>query len=306
MDFAVRRVGKQVVLGLHRTRSGEVTDLSDCHVLHPALLALLTPLREILPRLHALRREASVIVNLLDAGPDLLLVSDAALSLTDRLALTDFASAHELCRLSWSAPGDDPEPVCVLRPPETALSGVLVRPPPGAFLQATEGGEQAIVAAVLDGLPGKLPGRARIADLYAGCGTISFALAARARVAAYEGNATTLAALRAAAGPIGRVEAQQRDLARQPLQPKELAGFSAVVLDPPHAGALEQTAQIAAGKVPVVIYVSCNPNALARDARLLRDAGYELVRATPIDQFLFSPRLESVCVFRRQARDVVR
>jgi 23S rRNA (uracil1939-C5)-methyltransferase len=72
------------------------------------------------------------------------------------------------------------------------------------------------------------------------------------------------------------------------------------VLDPPFAGAAAQIAQIAAAKVPVVIYVSCNPATLARDARPLLQAGYHLATATPIDQFLWSARLESVCVFRRQ------
>ena len=66
---------------------------------------------------------------------------------------------------------------------------------------------------------------------------------------------------------------------------------------PPFAGAAIQVAQIAAAKVPVVIYVNCNPTTLARDARLLSQAGYRLQAATPIDQFLWSVRLESVCVF---------
>jgi 23S rRNA (uracil1939-C5)-methyltransferase len=72
-----------------------------------------------------------------------------------------------------------------------------------------------------------------------------------------------------------------------------------VLLDPPHAGALEQTGQIAASRIKRVIYVSCNPAALARDAKLLHDGGYRLLAATPVDQFLWSARLESVCVFGR-------
>jgi 23S rRNA (uracil1939-C5)-methyltransferase len=72
------------------------------------------------------------------------------------------------------------------------------------------------------------------------------------------------------------------------------------VLDPPHAGAAVQIAQIAASNIARVIYVSCNPAALSRDASVLRGAGYALLAATPIDQFLWSARLESVCVFARQ------
>jgi len=48
-----------------------------------------------------------------------------------------------------------------------------------------------------------------------------------------------------------------------------------------------------------VIYVSCNPAALSRDAAVLRGAGYRLTKVTPIDQFVWSPRLESVSVFVR-------
>jgi len=48
-----------------------------------------------------------------------------------------------------------------------------------------------------------------------------------------------------------------------------------------------------------VVYVSCNPATLGRDARLLKAAGYVLAGATAIDQFLWSARLEAVCVFRR-------
>jgi 23S rRNA (uracil1939-C5)-methyltransferase len=296
MDLAVRRVRDRVVLGLHRQRSADIVDLTTCLVLHPALTALMPPLRGLLIRLEALRREGSAIANLLDSGPDVLLRTDAPLQLADRIALAEFARAHSLPRVAWAEGDDEPEPIAVLCPPTTSLSGVEVAPPPGAFLQASAAGEAAIVAAVLDALPAK----GRIAELFAGCGTITFALAGRARVAAWEGDAATASALRTAAskaGLAGRIEVTQRDLARQPLQAKELRGFAAVVLDPPFAGAAAQVAQIAVARVPTVIYVSCNPATLSRDARSLRQAGYRVIAATPIDQFLWSTRLESVVAF---------
>ncbi len=301
MDLAARREsGGTVRLGLHRTRGAEVIDLATCPVLHPRLAALIAPLRALLGGLDALRREASAIANLLDAGPDLLLRTDAAPSLADRSKLTAFAQAHDLPRISWARRTDTPEPICVLRPPVTALSGVQVAPPPGAFLQASAAGEAAILAAVLAGLPDRMPPKARIVELYAGCGTLTFALAARARVAAYEGDSATAATLRAAiapAGLAGRIDAHTRDLTRQPLSAAELAGAAAVVLDPPQAGATAQMPALAAARPPCVIYVSCNPATLARDATTLRAAGYTATAATPIDQFLWSPRLESVTTF---------
>ena len=311
IDFAVRRAGGRIILGLHGSRSAEVVDLTDCIVLHPTLLALLAPLRVLLQGLRAIRRQGAVVINLLDAGPDLLLRGDATPPLEDRAALTDFARVHGLPRVSWMRGADRPggdvaETICLLQPVVTTLSGITVRPPPGAFLQATEAGERAIVDAVLRGLPPRLPARGRVAELYAGCGTLTFALAgARVgalRVAAWEGDAAAFAALQQGinqGGLSGRVTAARRDLVRQPLSAKELSGFAVVVLDPPHAGAAAQIATIAAAGVPTVVYVSCNPATLGRDARVLKGAGYTLVEATAIDQFLWSARLEAVCVFRR-------
>jgi 23S rRNA (uracil1939-C5)-methyltransferase len=302
IDFAVRRAAGRIVLGLHEQRSAEVVDITDCLVLHPTLMALMGPLRTLLQGLRAIRREASVAINLLDSGPDLLLRTDAPLTLEDRTALTGFANDHGLPRVSHVEGNDAPETIGLLRPPVTMLSGITVRPPPGVFLQATAEGESAIVEAVLRGMPGKITSKTRVAELYAGCGTLTFALAGVVRVAAFEGDAATVAAVRQAinqGGVAGRIEAFQRDLARQPLSAKELGAFAAVVLDPPHGGAAAQIGQIAAAGVSTVVYVSCNPATLSRDARMLAAAGYRLASATAIDQFLWSARVESVSVFRR-------
>jgi 23S rRNA (uracil1939-C5)-methyltransferase len=319
MDLAVRRTPQGVVVGLHgrmipspavreRGRArvphlpGTICDLTECHVLHPALFTLVAPLRPMLTRLKSLRREASIVANLLDHGIDLLLRTDTPLDRADCERLIDFARSQRLLRLSTAPMQGEPEPVAILQPPCITLSGVTVEPPPGAFLQASREGEIAIVQAVLVGLPEKLPARARVAELYAGSGSITFALAQRVRVAAWEGDSASAAALRQAAnraGLAGRVTVAQRDLARQPVPAAEFSGFAVVVLDPPFAGAAVQMAQIAAAKPPRVIYVSCNPSVLARDARMLHNARYKLLAATPVDQFLWSARLESVVTFAR-------
>ncbi|MDE2515867.1 MAG: class I SAM-dependent RNA methyltransferase [Rhodospirillales bacterium] len=299
LDFAARRTHRGVALGLHRAGSEEVVDLSTCLVLHPTLQALIAPLRDLLLRLDGLRRAGDAVANLLDDGIDLLLRLDGEASLGDRQRMVAFARETGLLRLSLAGRGAaTPEPVAVLRRPVITLSGIAVTPPPGAFLQAGAATEAAIIAAVLAGLPARLK-RGPIADLYAGCGTLSCALAARAPVVAFEGAAELVAALRHAAGAqgmAGRITATARDLARQPLQMAELARFSAIVLDPPHAGAAAQVPAIAAARAKYVIYVSCNPQALARDLMPFKAAGYRVTAASPIDQFVFSARLESVVV----------
>ena len=72
-----------------------------------------------------------------------------------------------------------------------------------------------------------------------------------------------------------------------------------MVLDPPHGGAPEQVPLLARSAVPTVIYVSCNPAALSRDARAFAQAGWALAAATPIDQFVHSAQLEAVVAFTR-------
>lgn len=297
-DLALRRTRQGVVLGLHARGSAEVVDLSTCPLLAPALVALFAPLRTALATLSCLKREGSAVLNLLDTGPDLLLRTDASPTAEDRAALAAFGAAQGIPRIAWALADGAPEIVAQQGAARIAFAGVPVSPPPGAFLQATREGEAAITAAVLASLPGRVPGRRRLFDLFAGCGTLTLALARHAPVQAYEGAADAIAALDAAArAAVLPVVAIRRDLARQPLLPSDLREAAAVVLDPPYAGAGAQMPPLARARVPRIILVSCNPAALARDARPLREAGYAVLAATPIDQFPWSAHLESVVVF---------
>ena len=297
VDLALLREGPTVRVGLHRHRGQDVVDLQTCLVLEPPLVAMIATLRQALPGIGGLRRTGSALANLLDSGIDLLLRTDGPPTASDRTKLATLAQAMGACRISWALNAGSAEAAAQTAPAITTLAGVAVSPPPGAFLQASRSGEAAIIAAVQAGLP-PLPSRARIIELYAGCGTLTFGLAEHARVTAYEGDAGSHAALRRAiAGR--RIEAVHRDLVRQPLAAKELAGAAAIVLDPPFAGAPAQMRAIASSGVARVIYVSCNPAALTRDAAVLREAGYAARTVTPIDQFLWSAAAESVTVFER-------
>jgi 23S rRNA (uracil1939-C5)-methyltransferase len=300
-DLALRREGGRVVVGFHGRGSGAVVDVPACLVLHPALLAVADALRGLAARVPMLSREGSAILTAAPEGVDLWLVTDREPDGAARTALAGFAREAGLSRLSWSRAGETAEPIAVLAQPTIRFGAATVPLPPGAFLQATEEGEAAIVGAVMAALAGLREG-ARVADLYAGCGTLTFPLAARFRVLAAEGDAAAVAALRKGAnnaGLSGRVVAEARDLVIRPLQPAEQKGLDAVVLDPPRDGAATQVALLAAGPVKRIVYVSCNPNALARDTKILREAGFALDSAVPVDQFLWSAHLECVASFSR-------
>ncbi|MDT7952502.1 MAG: class I SAM-dependent RNA methyltransferase [Acetobacteraceae bacterium] len=295
MDLGIRRTATAIEIGLHRRRSSDVVDMRACPILHPVLFTLVQALRPVLLRLDGLRRTGEASVNLVDNGPDLLLRTDAPLTARDRSSLAEFARANGVPRISTARIGSvDTEPAAVISRPMLTFSGHAAAIPTGTFLQASQEGERAIVAAVLRMLPEKVKGP--IVELYAGSGSLTHAISTRGRVVAYEGDPAAVAAVRSAGN--GRVTASVRDLARQPLTAAELEGAGAVVLDPPYNGAVAQMPALAASGVPIV-YVSCNPGALTRDSRILLGSGYRVIGAEAVDQFLWSSQVETIVLFRK-------
>ena len=302
-DLAIRRGAEGITIGFHARGAADPFDMRECHVIDPRILALVAPLRGLMTRVAALHRVGSAMVNLLDSGPDLWLRTDGPISVKDRAILAAFAAEAGISRIAWSRENsrEVPEIAAQDGPAAALLSGNLIPVAPGAFLQATREGEAAIIAAVLEGLPRRMPGKPRLIELHAGYGTLSLPLSARGRVEAYEGLQEAVTALNAAAGRAGaRIKATRRDLARQPLLPAELNGAAAVVLDPPFAGAAEQAAILARSSIPRVVYVSCNPAALARDLTAFsRSPGWRVEKAVAIDQFLWSAGVEAVVTLAR-------
>lgn len=303
--LAARRRGSGLALGFHGRASHAVEDVESCRILSPGLMALLPPLRAALPSVLEERETADVMLLDSESGADVLIVSARPPGLQAREALAAFARDCGIARVSWAPAArgrggfGEPEPVAARAAPTVTFAGVAVEPPPGGFLQPTVEGEAALTEAVVGWLS---DAEGPVADLYAGCGTFTFAMARRRRVHAVEGNEASLAALARAARRhdlAGRVSAEARDLARQPLEPEELADSAAVVFDPPRTGAKPQAGMLARSAVPVVIAVSCNPATFARDARILVDGGYRLEAVRPVDQFPWSPHLELAALFRR-------
>ena len=302
LELARRRGA--VWLGLHERQSHALVDLSTCLLLRPSLPALFEPLRALGAALLGPGERARLELCETDGGLDLLWRGAAAPEREARERLSAFAEAQDLARLSWAPIGRGeatPEPIVIRRVPQVVFSGVSVAPPPGGFLQPSAAGEAVLVAEVARFL-GETVGS--LADLYAGCGTFSFALAAMPgrRVHAVEGDLASSEALGAAARAAGladRVTVERRDLAQRPLLAEELAGFEALVFDPPRMGARAQAATIAESALRRVVAVSCNPNSFARDARILADGGFRLIEITPVDQFPWSGHLELVALFER-------
>ena len=289
----VERRGRRVLLGFNEERSHRIIDIRQCEIMRPELYALVDPLRALLGDLLQDRRAAAIQMTMTDQGADLLIEKVVADGLHAAEALTSFAMSHRLARVSIDAGYGtetrwEPEPVTV------TLGGVAVPFPPGGFLQATADGEVALVGAVREAVGSAT----HIADLFAGLGTFGFA--AEGHVMAAEGSRDSMMAMKAGAARAGKhLRVEHRDLFRRPLSAAELGAFDAVILDPPRAGAKEQVEQLARARTSRLAYVSCNPATFARDAKLLCDAGWQILWIQPVGQFRWSTHVELAAAFAR-------
>ncbi|MFN3824785.1 MAG: class I SAM-dependent RNA methyltransferase [Pseudorhodobacter sp.] len=289
--IAGRRIKGGVLLGFHGRASGTLVAVPDCHLLHPDLMATFPALEALVMAGGSRKTELALTVTHSLAGPDVAVTGGKPLDGESRMDLARVAETHGIARLTW-----DGEVVALRASPMQAMGRARVAPPPGAFLQATDHGESALI----DHIREAVGPATRIVDLFAGSGTFTLPLAEQAEVVAYEGDAAMIAALdrgwRQAEG-LKRVTAEVRDLFRRPLEPDEFKSAGAVVIDPPRAGAEAQTRTLAAARVPVIASVSCNPVTFARDARILLAGGYRLDWVRPVDQFRWSAHVELAARF---------
>ncbi|CAK0761835.1 Uncharacterized RNA methyltransferase BR0438/BS1330_I0439 [uncultured Gammaproteobacteria bacterium] len=296
-EFTLMAKRGHLIVGFTRRGSHQIVDLEQCPVLRPELAALPELIRHHLVGLLPVNTTLECFATLLDGGIDLLLTGPLDLTLDRRERLATFAETLDLARLSWRARATQPpEPIAYRRPLRFHFGSILVAPPPGGFLQATAEGEAALIATVVEWLAGV---SGPVLDLYAGCGTFTFPMAERFSVHAVEGDGTAVTALKAAARSVVGVSAERRDLEREPLNQTELNRFGAVIFNPPRAGAGIQSLAISASAVPVVVAVSCNPATFVRDAQTLIGGDYRLEKVVAVDQFLWSPHLELVALFRK-------
>ena len=303
--------GGRVVIGYREAGSHRLVELTECAVLVPEFVALLPALRKLLIQLGQAaasknrkgkpaplaKMAADVEMTMADQGVDLSIKGIAAEGLTLAERMLDFAQVHKLARLTLDQ-GYGPETLWEPEPATITLSGVEVPLPTGSFLQATADGEAALVAAAREWLAGS----PTVADLFSGLGTFAFALAGPdTKVLAAEAARDAHLACKQAAGRAQRpVHALHRDLFRNPLLVDELNRFSAVLLDPPRAGAREQVERLADSTVEKIVYISCNPSSWARDAALLIESGYVLQELRPVGQFRWSTHVELASLFVRR------
>jgi 23S rRNA (uracil1939-C5)-methyltransferase len=289
------RIGSHDALkvGFAAGHSHDIIPIDRCPILDPQLGGAIEAGWAIAEPLISIGKPLDIQITATDNGLDVDVRGSGPLPAAMIAKLSGIAEAHRLARLTRHG-----ELVLLRKPPAIRIGTAQVTLPPGSFLQATVAGEETL-AALVTGHAGRAK---HIADLFCGVGPFALRLAAKARIAAFDNDAGGIGALQKAATAtpgLKPLKAEVRDLFRRPLIREELRDYDAVVFDPPRQGAQAQSLQLAAGKVPVVIAVSCNPATFARDARILVDGGYRLEGVTPVDQFRHTPHVELVAKFAR-------
>lgn len=273
--------------GYMKARTHELLNIATCPILVPALKEM-API--VARAIGAIVGDCDVGVVATETGLDVAVKSEKTLK-PERLV--PVAQRLKLARLAFNG-----ETIYMTRPPAVTMGKATVELPVASFLQATVAAEETLARLVVEAV-----GSAKsVADLFCGVGPFALRLAETAKVAAFDSDRAAIGALEKAVRftrGLKPVTAKMRDLFRDPLAPVELAGFDAVVFDPPRAGAEAQSKELAGSKVKTVVAVSCDPRTFARDASILVAGGYRLMSVTPVDQFAWSPHVEVVGVFRR-------
>jgi 23S rRNA (uracil1939-C5)-methyltransferase len=321
--LSVRYVPKKggVLVGFHERKSSYVADMTSCAILPAHVSAMLVPLRELVSAMQARDRLPQIELAIGDNGEDtitaLVLRHLEPLCDADLHRLREFASQY---RVQWWLQPKGPDSVTLLDPMEVPLAytlpeyGITMPFKPTDFTQVNHHINRVLVHRALRLLDAGAD--ERVIDWFCGLGNFSLPLARQAReVLGIEGSEALVARSRENAkynGLQGNTRFEARNLFE--ISPADLAAYGPAdkwLVDPPREGAfalakaladVAQQPELAPGYLAPrrIVYVSCNPATLARDAGLLvHQAGYRNVAAGAVNMFPHTAHVESMAVFEK-------
>jgi 23S rRNA (uracil1939-C5)-methyltransferase len=337
--FSVRHVRKKgaVLVGFHERKSRYVADIRECHVVPKHVSDLLLPLRELIGSLEAIETCPQIELACGDGVTALVLRHLEPLCVDDLSRLRAFAAAHP--GVQWWLQAKGPDTVKLLDEPSAPGQprdgpgsaplayrlpefGITMPFKPTDFTQVNPFINQVLVSRALHLLDAQA--NDRVIDWFCGLGNFTLPIATRAReVLGIEGSETLVARSRenyeanrlsASAGQgLGSVSFTARNLFE--MTPEQLVAHGPAqrwLVDPPREGAfaltkalaeLHQQHELRGGWTPPrrIVYVSCNPATLARDAGLLvHQGGYRCAAAGVVNMFPHTAHVESIAVFDLQ------
>jgi len=316
----VEKKGKALV-GFREQDPRFVADLSECHTVIPAVGQRIPALSALVESLEGRRTIPQIEFIAGDGALALVFRHLEPLSDGDREKLADFAKREAVAVFLQPGGIDTVAPLWPERVDlhfdldvdagekrdaarlGNAASALRLQFRPLDFIQVNAGLNRQMIARAIDLLDLK-PGE-RVLDLFCGLGNFTLPIARRGfDVVGVEGDAGLVARARQNAEANGLPNARffAADLAKDlSSEPWMRDGFDKLLIDPPRAGAAEVLAQLPLKNIPRIVYVSCHPGSLARDAGfLVNERGYTLLGAGVMDMFPHTAHVESIAVFERR------
>ena len=298
-----------VLVGFREKRNSFLTDINRCAVLDPRIGDRIQPLRDLIQSLNAFDRIAQVEVACGDDTAAMVFRNMDDLVPEDHQRLVDFGQAHDL-HIYLQPKG--PDTVHRIWPASTGRDDerlsyrmdafdLQMQFHPMDFTQVNAGINRTMVERAVDWLDVQ-PGE-RVLDLFCGLGNFTLPLARKgAQVVGVEGDDAMVVRGRenARLNGLDNVEFHGADLHGDFTgQSWAKEGFDKILIDPPRSGAEEICKYLTAFGANRIVYVSCNPATLARDAGVMVRNGYRLVRAGVMDMFPHTTHVESIALFER-------
>ncbi len=286
---------EQMYMGFHKFHANQIVNINHCKALLPSLSRLLQPLKDVLHKILQHKQKAQIFLTQASNGIDVTLEIYKQKHLDDvqKNYLRLFAQENNLIRVAFRAKKFT-DTVYQTQRPYVLFDEAKVDIDAYCFLQASFASDKILQDLVLKYASNSKRG----IDLFCGRGTYTLPLSKIIQIDAFESDPRAIEALRYAAKQACRViNLAKRDLFENPLSHLELCGYDFVVINPPRAGAPGQIANLAKSSISKIIYVSCNPDTFALDAKVLLEGGYKLIEVTPLDQFYWSLHIEVVGFF---------
>ncbi|HRO64355.1 23S rRNA (uracil(1939)-C(5))-methyltransferase RlmD [Thermomonas sp.] len=305
--LSVRRVEKKdkTLVGFREQDPRFVADLRECHTILPQLGFKLDVLAALVDGMDGRRDIPQIEFIAGDAAIALVFRHLQPLGEADRARLAAFGQAHGFVIFLQPGGVDSVQPLAGEAPPlsfQLPQWNIELVFRPLDFIQVNAKLNQAMITRALELLDVQ-PGE-RVLDLFCGLGNFTLPLARVAgagSVVGVEGDAGLVARARANAAhnSLANVQFHTADLAQDLRgQPWLKQGFDKLLLDPARAGALEVLKQLPLKGLKRIVYVSCHPGSLARDAGyLVNEAGWTLQAAGVMDMFPQTAHVESVALF---------
>lgn len=307
--LSVRHVEKKggVLVGFHEKRSSFIADMRECHVLPQRISRLIVPLRELVFKLSIRDRLPQIELAVGDAVDVLVLRVMEPLSAADEALLRAFADTHRIQFWLQTKGPDTAQPFYPENAPELAYRlpefDIYMPFKPTEFTQVNSGVNQVMVRRALQLLDAQP--HEKVLDLFCGLGNFTLPIARQAAsVVGVEGHAGLVARAVENAGRNGISNARFETANLFEATPESIAAlgeFDKWLIDPPRDGAVEVVKSLPDSGAPHrIVYVSCNPSTLARDAAVLTHTkGYTMRAAGILNMFPHTAHVESIALFER-------